>query len=415
VTFPSVCLVVLDGWGLAPDGPGNAVSLADTPVMDRLWASYPHARLRTSGEDVGLPPGQMGNSEVGHLNLGAGAVVRQDLKRIDDAVADGSFARNEVLVAAMEDAPRVHLIGLVSDGGVHSSLEHLEALIGMARERGVPDLVIHAFTDGRDTSPTAGAGYVERVESAGFGRVGTVMGRYFAMDRDRRAERTQKAFDAMVRAQADYTATDGVSAVRAAYERDETDEFIEPTLVGEEARIRAGDSVIGWLRTLIGLFVLGLLFILLAPRFGRRTVGTLGGSPWASLGLGIALLICVPIAALIVFVVGLFVGGWWLALILLALYGVALVLSVAVAGLFLGRWILERVGRGPVPLVWALLLGLVLLLLVSLVPVAGGLVMAVAMFCGLGALALTAARSSGIPPATVDRVDRAPALSGSTG
>jgi hypothetical protein len=178
---------------------------------------------------------------------------------------------------------------------------------------------------------------------------------------------------------------------------------------------RTGDSVVGWLRTLIGLFVLGLLFILLAPRFGRRTVGTLGGSPWASLGLGIALLICVPIAALIVFVVGLFVGGWWLALILLALYGIALVLSIAVTGLFLGRWILERVGRGPVPLVWALLLGLVCLLLVSLVPVAGGLVIALAMLCGLGALALTAARSSGIPPATADRVDRAPALGGSTG
>jgi hypothetical protein len=178
---------------------------------------------------------------------------------------------------------------------------------------------------------------------------------------------------------------------------------------------RTGDSVISWLRTLIGLFVLGLLFILLLPRFGRRTVGTLGGSPWASLGLGIALLICVPIAALIEFVVGLFVGGWWLAFVLLAVYGIALVLSVAVAGLFLGRWMLERIGRGPVPLVWALLLGLVLLLLVSLIPVAGGLAIALAMFCGLGALALTAMRSSGTPPAAADRVDRAPALSGSTG
>jgi 2,3-bisphosphoglycerate-independent phosphoglycerate mutase len=245
-SFPSVCLVVLDGWGLAPEGPGNAVALADTPVMDRLWATFPHAQLRTSGEDVGLPPGQMGNSEVGHLNLGAGAVVRQDLKRIDDAVADGSFARNEALVAAMGDAPRVHLVGLVSDGGVHSSLEHLEALIAMARDHGVSDLVIHAFTDGRDTSPTAGAGYVERVESAGFGRVGTVMGRYFAMDRDGRAERTQKAFDALVRGRADYAAASAVEAVRAAYAREETDEFIEPTLVGDEARIRPGDSVIAF-------------------------------------------------------------------------------------------------------------------------------------------------------------------------
>ena len=244
MSVPSVCLVVLDGWGLAPEGPGNAVALADTPVMDRLWQDYPHGRLRTSGEDVGLPPGQMGNSEVGHLNLGAGAVVRQDLKRIDDAVADGSFARNEVLIAAMSDAPRVHLVGLVSDGGVHSSLEHLEALIAMAGERAVPDLVIHAFTDGRDTSPTAGAGYLERVESAGFGRVATVTGRYYGMDRDGRAERTQKAFDALVHGRAEHTAPTAVAAVQAAYERGETDEFIEPTLVGDEGRIRAGDSVI---------------------------------------------------------------------------------------------------------------------------------------------------------------------------
>jgi 2,3-bisphosphoglycerate-independent phosphoglycerate mutase len=244
MSVPSVCLVVLDGWGLAPEGPGNAVALAETPVMDRLWADFPHGRLRTSGEDVGLPPGQMGNSEVGHLNLGAGAVVRQDLKRIDDAVADGSFARNEVLVAAMTGARRVHLVGLVSDGGVHSSLEHLEALIAMAREQGVPDLVIHAFTDGRDTSPTAGAGYLERVESAGFGRVATVTGRYYGMDRDGRAERTQKAFNALVHGRAEHTAPTAVAAVRAAYERRETDEFIEPTLVGDEGRIRPGDSVI---------------------------------------------------------------------------------------------------------------------------------------------------------------------------
>ncbi|TMM05387.1 MAG: 2,3-bisphosphoglycerate-independent phosphoglycerate mutase [Actinobacteria bacterium] len=244
MSVPSVCLVVLDGWGLAPEGPGNAVALADTPVMDRLWQDYPHGRLRTSGEDVGLPPGQMGNSEVGHLNLGAGAVVRQDLKRIDDAVADGSFARNEVLIAAMSDAPRVHLVGLVSDGGVHSSLEHLEALIAVAGERAVPDLVIHAFTDGRDTSPTAGAGYLERVESAGFGRVATVTGRYYGMDRDGRAERTQKAFDALVHGRAEHTAPTAVAAVQAAYERGETDEFIEPTLVGDEGRIRSGDSVI---------------------------------------------------------------------------------------------------------------------------------------------------------------------------
>ena len=160
---PAVCLVVLDGWGLAPDGPGNAVSLADTPVFDGLWARYPHAQLRTSGEDVGLPAGQMGNSEVGHLNLGAGAIVPQDLARIDAAVRDGSLAGNEALAAAL-DAPRVHLIGLVSEGGVHSADRHLKALIEAAALRGVQDLVIHAFTDGRDTSPTSGAPMLARID-----------------------------------------------------------------------------------------------------------------------------------------------------------------------------------------------------------------------------------------------------------
>jgi len=244
VSFPSAVLVVLDGWGLAPDGEGNAISQADTPVMDELWKTYPHAQLRTSGEDVGLPPGQMGNSEVGHLNLGAGAVVAQDLKRIDDAVADGSFAGNEALVAAMEGAERVHLVGLVSDGGVHSSLEHLEALQAMAHQRGVEDLVIHAFTDGRDTSPTAGAGYLEQVEGVGSGRVATVIGRYYGMDRDGREERTKKACDLLVSGKGEHRAETGVIAVRDAYGRDETDEFIEPTVVAEEGRIREGDSVI---------------------------------------------------------------------------------------------------------------------------------------------------------------------------
>jgi 2,3-bisphosphoglycerate-independent phosphoglycerate mutase len=243
-TFPSAVLVVLDGWGLAPDGEGNAISQADTPVMDALWSRYPHAQLRTSGEDVGLPEGQMGNSEVGHLNLGAGAVVPQDLKRIDDAVADGSFADNEALVAAMDGAERVHLVGLVSDGGVHSSLEHLQALQAMAHRRGVKDLVIHAFTDGRDTSPTAGAAYLEHVEGVGSGRVATVTGRYFGMDRDSREDRTQKALDLLVAGKAEHRANTGVEAVRAAYGRDETDEFIEPTVVAEEGRVRQGDSVI---------------------------------------------------------------------------------------------------------------------------------------------------------------------------
>jgi 2,3-bisphosphoglycerate-independent phosphoglycerate mutase len=249
VTFPSVCLVVLDGWGIAPHGPGNAVSLAATPVFDELWRRYPHSQLTTWGTAVGLPERQMGNSEVGHLNLGAGAVVKQDLTRIDEAVADGALAENDVLRAAVSDAERVHLIGLVSDGGVHSGWSHLEALIAMAAEA-APDVVVHAFTDGRDTLPDAGAGFLEQVqhwcEQGGNARVGSIVGRYWAMDRDKRWERTQKAYDMLVHGRAEYRADSGVEAVRAAYERSETDEFIEPTTVGDEACIRPGDSVIAF-------------------------------------------------------------------------------------------------------------------------------------------------------------------------
>jgi 2,3-bisphosphoglycerate-independent phosphoglycerate mutase len=247
---PSVCLVVLDGWGLAEPGPGNAIDLADTPVFDELWERYPHTELTAKGEAVGLPEGQMGNSEVGHLNLGAGAVVKQDLTRIDEAVENGTLAENEVLGQAMADAERVHLIGLVSDGGVHSGWKHLRALIDLAAERGVEDLVIHAFTDGRDTLPHGGEGYLETVagwcEDAGVGRIGSVVGRYFAMDRDNRWDRTQKAYDLLVHGEAEHEADSGEAAAKAAYERDETDEFIIPTTVGDEARIRPGDSVIAF-------------------------------------------------------------------------------------------------------------------------------------------------------------------------
>jgi 2,3-bisphosphoglycerate-independent phosphoglycerate mutase len=249
VTVPSVCLVVLDGWGIAPNGPGNAVSLASTPVFDELWRRYPHSQLTTWGRAVGLPERQMGNSEVGHLNLGAGAVVKQDLTRIDEAVEDGTLARNDVLRAAFDDAPRVHLIGLVSDGGVHSGWSHLEALVASAAEA-VDDVVVHAFTDGRDTLPDSGAGFLEQAqrwcERAGSARVGSVVGRYCAMDRDQRWERTQKAYDALVHGRAEHRADSGVEAVRSAYERNETDEFIEPTTVGDEACIRPGDSVLAF-------------------------------------------------------------------------------------------------------------------------------------------------------------------------
>ncbi len=264
---PSVCLIVLDGWGLAEPGPGNAISLADTPVFDELWATFPHTTLTACGAAVGLPEGQMGNSEVGHLNLGAGAVVKQDLVRIGEAIADGSLAENPVLRAALagggelgdgdggdgvhpsataREAPsRVHLLGLVSDGGVHSSLEHLRALIALAGEIAPSvDLVVHAFTDGRDTLPHAGIGYLTELDATPGVRVGSVVGRYWAMDRDRRWERTQRAYDMLVHGRAPYSAPSGEQAVREAYERGETDEFVEPTLVDAEARIRPGDSVL---------------------------------------------------------------------------------------------------------------------------------------------------------------------------
>jgi len=249
----SAVLVVLDGWGLAPDGPGNAVSLADTPVFDQLWERYPHTTLTACGLAVGLPEGQMGNSEVGHMNLGAGAVVMQDLTRIDLAVKDGALARNEVLRAAFSEVPaggRVHLIGLVSDGGVHSSIEHLHALIELGRELGVEDLVIHAFTDGRDTLPQSGASFLEQVErwtaEAGVGRVGSVIGRYYAMDRDRRWERVQLAYDLLVHGSAEHHADTAAQALRDAYAREETDEFVRPVAIGQEARIRPGDSVVAF-------------------------------------------------------------------------------------------------------------------------------------------------------------------------
>src|SRR5690349_15700467 len=209
-----VALVILDGWGIAEPGPGNAVTLANTPNFDELWASHQTTQLTACGRAVGLPDGQMGNSEVGHLNLGAGAVVEQDLTRIDDAVADGSFFDNPVLRAACEAARngprgRLHLVGLVSDGGVHSGWEHIEACIELAAREGVPDLVVHAFTDGRDTQPRAGAGYLAELERwlKHAGRIATVSGRYYAMDRDSRWDRVRRAYDTIVHAEGRHAPT----------------------------------------------------------------------------------------------------------------------------------------------------------------------------------------------------------------
>ncbi len=217
--------------------------------MDGLWEAYPHTQLTACGRAVGLPDGQMGNSEVGHLNLGAGAVIMQDLTRIDLAVENGTLGDNEVLRAAFtgSETGRVHLIGLVSDGGIHSGFGHLRALIELAASLGVEDLVLHAFTDGRDSLPHSGRGFLEQAEAwmagAGCGRVGSIIGRYYAMDRDKRWERVQLAYDLLVHGRAEHRAATGPEAAQAAYDRDETDEFIKPVLVGEEARIRPGDGV----------------------------------------------------------------------------------------------------------------------------------------------------------------------------
>ena len=233
-----------------PAGPGNAISLAETPVFDRLWSTYPHTELSAQGRDVGLPDGQMGNSEVGHLNLGAGAIVKQDLARIDDSIADGSFFENEALLAACDRARRsprgrLHLLGLVSDGGVHSGWEHIEATIELASQEGVPDVVFHAFTDGRDTLPHGGRGYLGELERwlRQAGRVATVSGRYYAMDRDTRWERIKLAYDAIVHARGQHAAT-VAEAIDSSYEHGETDEFVKPTVIGDYDGATEGDVAI---------------------------------------------------------------------------------------------------------------------------------------------------------------------------
>ena len=247
---PSLALVILDGWGLAEPGPGNAISLAETPVFDRLWERFPHTQLSAQGRDVGLPDGQMGNSEVGHLNLGAGAIVKQDLARIDDSIADGGFFENDALLAACERARhsprgRLHLLGLVSDGGVHSGWEHIEATIELATQEGVPDVVFHAFTDGRDTLPHGGRGYLSELERwlRQAGRIATVSGRYYAMDRDTRWERTKLAYDAIVHARGLHAAS-AAEAIETSYERGETDEFVKPTVIGSYDGVLTGDVAI---------------------------------------------------------------------------------------------------------------------------------------------------------------------------
>lgn len=248
-------LIILDGWGINPETEGNAIANADTPVMDYLVGKYPHSTLEASGEAVGLPRGQMGNSEVGHLNLGSGRVVYQDITRIDKSIKDGDFFSNKVLVGAFEHAltngSSLHLIGLLSDGGVHSHIEHLFALLKMAKNAGLEMVFVHAFLDGRDVPPRCAGKYITRTEdmmrTLGTGKIATIGGRYYGMDRDNRWERVQLAYDALVLGKG-LTSPNARGAVKAAYERGENDEFVKPTVMlnGNHltATIQDNDAVI---------------------------------------------------------------------------------------------------------------------------------------------------------------------------
>jgi 2,3-bisphosphoglycerate-independent phosphoglycerate mutase len=251
-----VLLVVLDGWGLRREREANAIAIAGTPNMDALAREFPSTAIETSGLSVGLPEGQMGNSEVGHTNLGAGRIVYQDLVRINRAVEDGSFFSNDALLMACrrakESGGALHLMGLVSDGGVHSHVEHLHACVELGRREGVARTFVHAFMDGRDTPPRSGLGYLadveKRLRERGYGKVATVCGRYWAMDRDKRWDRVEHAYAALVRGEG-FRAPSGVAAMEASYARGDGDEFVKPTVVVDAGGapvgpVRDGDAVI---------------------------------------------------------------------------------------------------------------------------------------------------------------------------
>lgn len=251
-----MALVILDGWGYREDNANNAISNANTPVMDSLIANNPNTLISASGMDVGLPDGQMGNSEVGHTNIGAGRIVYQDLTRITKSIADGEFQQTEALVAAMDKAIKagkaVHLLGLMSPGGVHSHEDHIYAAIEMAAARGAEKIYLHCFLDGRDTPPRSAEGSLQRFQELfaklGKGRIASLIGRYYAMDRDNNWDRVQKSYDLLVEAKAEYTFDSAVAGLEAAYAREENDEFVKATEIKTEdqpsAAIEDGDAII---------------------------------------------------------------------------------------------------------------------------------------------------------------------------
>ena len=248
-------LMILDGYGLRDKTEGNAVALANTPVMDKLMAEYPFVKGNASGLAVGLPDGQMGNSEVGHMNMGAGRIIYQELTKITKAIADGDFFENKALLAACENAKKngtaLHLMGLVSDGGVHSHITHIYGILELAKRQGLDKVYVHCFLDGRDTPPASGKEYVEQLEAKmkeiGVGEVASVSGRYYAMDRDNRWDRVEKAYAALTRGEGD-TAASATEGIQASYDKEVTDEFVVPFVVTKDgtpvATVKDGDSVI---------------------------------------------------------------------------------------------------------------------------------------------------------------------------
>lgn len=255
MTKQLTALIIMDGYGLSDIEEGNAIYQANTPNFDRYWKEYPHASMCASGLDVGLPKGQMGNSEVGHLNIGAGRIVYQEYTRISKAIEEGTFFENSILLEAINNAKRnnskLHLMGLVSDGGVHSHIEHLYALVELAKSQGLPQVYIHCFMDGRDVPPASGKSYIQELEvklkQYKFGKIATVMGRYYAMDRDQRWERNEKAYDAMVLGEGEW-AESAIEAMEQSYNIGENDEFVKPTVIKENgqpvATIDVDDSII---------------------------------------------------------------------------------------------------------------------------------------------------------------------------
>lgn len=251
-THRPLALIIFDGWGYSESAENNAILAANTPNWDSMWAKYPHTLINASGEGVGLPGDQMGNSEVGHLNLGAGRVVYQEFTRISLAIRNGEFFNNSVLIDAVEKAKTtdgaVHIFGLLSDGGVHSHEQHIHAMVELAAKQGAKQVYVHAFLDGRDTPPKSAEAAIEKLEEsfkkAGAGRLATIIGRFYAMDRDNRWNRVEEAYQLITEGKGQYHADTAIEGLRAAYEREETDEFVKATTIGTPVKVNDGDSIV---------------------------------------------------------------------------------------------------------------------------------------------------------------------------